>query len=281
MKEKLSSSGIVVGETTENGNPPAFDNSVGQTEDRIEKMGHQDTSEEGYPFLVVILNMIVTPDSKKAPTPTKRCFGPELEEGEIPKEKVDQEGPNVEVTSMEKIGLITSTLPAIMNLLHNPNGSCGRNIWSTCTGASSTSRLGLDMTSSSCATRSSGDITTISFGSCSTQSSLADKDKGEWKEPKRKTRGNKKMDVGNDSKPGRTSERTLRTKAKQGSVQIERFAGRLFNTSNKTVGRMDKKCDKCQKSCNKSVIITDGKKKNCKCNATAMPTIMSLTMRTS
>ncbi|GLJ39771.1 hypothetical protein SUGI_0812930 [Cryptomeria japonica] len=53
--------------------------------------------------------------------------------------------------------------------------------------------------------------------------------------------------------------------AKQGSVEIERFAGRLFNTSNNTVGRMDMKCNKCQKSCNKSVIITDGKNKNCKC----------------
>ncbi|XP_059067697.1 uncharacterized protein LOC131858468 [Cryptomeria japonica] len=69
LKEKLSSPGIVIRETTENGNPLTSDNIVGQIEDLTEKTSPQDTSKEGYPFLAGILNMIVTLDSKKAPTP--------------------------------------------------------------------------------------------------------------------------------------------------------------------------------------------------------------------
>lgn len=131
MKEKLSSLGIFFGETSENGNPPiplTSDNTVGQTEDLIEKVGPQDTTEEGHPFLDGILNMIVTPESKKVPTPSRRCLGPELEEGEIPQAKIEQEGLKVEASIKEKKGLNISTPPVIVHLIPNSMGSYGRNI---------------------------------------------------------------------------------------------------------------------------------------------------------
>lgn len=187
-------------------------NVVGQTKDLMGMAGPQDTTEEGYPFLASILNMIVTPDSKKVPPLLRRCLGPELEEGEIPKAKIEQEGLKVEASINEKKGH-NSTPPVIMQLIPNSVGSCRRSIWSTGVGASPTTGIGLDLTSSSSATRSTGDITTLSHGSHSALSSPTDKEKGEWQEPKRKTRGNNKADVGNDPKLGIPSERTLRTKA--------------------------------------------------------------------
>lgn len=158
--------------------PPASDNTVGQTKDLMEKAGPQDTTEEGYPFLAGILNMIVSPDFKKAPTPSRRCLGPELE-GEIPQAKIEG-GLKVEASIKEKKGHNISTPRAIVHLIPNSMGSCGRNIWSTSARASPTTGFGLDLTSSSSATRSTRDITTLSNGSCSSPSSPMDKEKGEW-----------------------------------------------------------------------------------------------------
>lgn len=91
-------------------------------------------------------------------------------------------------------------------------GNSGGSIWSTGVGPTPSKGIVLDLTSSSSTTRSTREITFLSHGICSALSSPVNKEKGEWQEPKRKTRGNKKANVGNDSKPGRPSKRTLRTK---------------------------------------------------------------------
>ncbi|XP_059064991.1 uncharacterized protein LOC131857021 [Cryptomeria japonica] len=133
------------------------------------------------------LSSTVTPDSKKVPSPSRRFLGPELKEGEIPQAKIEQEGLKEEASLNDKKGHNESTPLVIMQLIPNSVGSCGRSIWSTGVEASPTIGIGLDPTSSSSATSSTGDITTLSHGNRFASSSPADKEKGEWQEPKRKT----------------------------------------------------------------------------------------------